>query len=1186
MVLDKPTKQMTKTRAVDEKPLKVADNAFAIVGIGMSAGGLEVASAFLRQMPADSGMAFVIIQHLDPTRESLLAELLQRETKMPLVQVKEGMRVEPDNVYVIVPAKTLLIEDGVFTLVDPKEKRGLRHPIDKFFESLAHDRKEKAIAIILTGAGSNGSAGLLDIKQAGGLCIAQDPKTAKFDSMPRHAIATDLVDYVLAPEDMPQALLDYVQHSYIADKPEAIETGSATGIDDVLNLLRTSGIHDFAAYKRTTLARRIHRRMGLAHIEDLGEYITLLNDDRQELLALGKDLMINVTAFFRDPDAWDALARDVIAPIIDNAAPEQAVRAWVTACSTGEEAYSVAMLMTEHAEASGKELNIKVFATDAAEHHLSSARKATFPGSMVEELSPERLERFFDKIDDNYYRVKQHIRERVLFAPQNLLNDPPYSRMDLVCCRNLLIYLQPQAQDKILSLAHFALREGGYLFLGNAETIGARDHLFTSISKRWRIYRRMGSARSSAINFSDWPSQGDSFTRERSKPKLVDIALKALADRFAPAAVLIDRNYCALHFHGATEEFLTQPAGSPTKDVLALAREGLRLPIRSAVQKAIESCKSTSIKTTMRLNGVAEAVSITASPVADEIDESGTILLTFARDQQTPAQAENALILPIDTVQRDDIEKQLRAAREEMHNTIEQYETTNEELTAANEEVTSVNEELQATNEELEASKEELQALNEELSTINAQLDRKIVELGNISDDLKNLLSGNDIATIFLDTDMRIKWFTPAIDRVFSLRVEDIGRPIGNFAQNFAGGGLLEKAQAAIDHLTTAEAEVESDEGRCYRMRVLPYRTHDNRIAGAVATFVDISDLKKNFSATKAEKDFSIAIVESVRTPLLVLDDHLRVQMVSSAFSSMFNVEEGASVGCLIYDVDGGRWNGPELRLLLEEMLPQHGQIDNFEMEITDADNGKRDLSLHARRIEAGEDRRAAILLSIEDVTERKADVHHRELMIGELSHRVKNTLAVVQSIASQTKRGSNTLDEFDQAFAGRLQALAMANDLVIAGAWKIVDFRHLLDRAVRPFAGSQQFVIDDGPPIKLRPQPSLTLAMIFHELATNAVKYGALSVKAGSIHITWQVETENDREELCFHWRESGGPLVTAPTRQGMGSRFIERSVAHDLQGKVELDYAESGLKALICVPLTDTIKYTGSENKTGEVP
>ncbi len=1178
----KPNKAI-EDAAITDTPAPV-DGKFPIVAIGMSAGGLEVASAFLRAMPADSGMAFVIVQHLDPTRESLLAELLRRETKMRLVQVEEGMRVEPNHVYVIVPAKTLLIEDGVLQLVEPEEKRGLRHPIDKFFASLAEDAQEKAIAIVLTGAGSNGSAGLLDIKQMGGMCIAQEPKTAKFDSMPRHAIASGMIDYVLAPEDMPAALLAYAQHSYIHDAdPEIIPASSANGIDDVLTLLHSSGIHDFRQYKRATLSRRIHRRMGVAHIEALGEYLELLQSDPQELVALGKDLMINVTAFFRDPEAWDALEREVIAPLIAKAVAEQSIRAWVPACSTGEEAYSIAMLLIENAEASGKPINIKVFATDAADHHLGAARKATFPGSMVEGLSPDRLARFFDKIDDSYYRVKPHVREKVLFAPQDLLKDPPYSRMDLVSCRNLLIYLQPPAQDKVLSLAHFALRESGFLFLGNAETVGARRHLFADVSKRWRIYRRIGPARSPAIAFSDWPTRDDTMPRAVGQAKLSDIAIKMLADRFAPTSVLIDRSYRVLHFHGVTDDYLAQPAGSPTMDLLALARDGLRLAIRSAVQKAVEDGKPVSIRATVKLAAGDQKTLVTASTVKQGDGDNGMILVNFTQDQGALALPEQAAILTTDQVLRDDIEEELRAARDEMRGTVQQYEATNEELTAANEEVTSVNEELQATNEELEASKEELQALNEELSTINAQLDRKIVELGDVSDDLKNLLMGNDIATVFLDTEMRIKWYTPAIQTVFSLIEDDIGRPIANFAQKFVGGELLEKANAAVAQLASSEAEVITDTNRCYRMRVLPYRTHDNRIAGAVATFVDITDLKRIHAESAAAKQFSDAIIETVRHPLLVLDGSLRVHEVNAAFCKMFGIDHEEANGVLVYDLDHGMWDSVELRTLLEEMLPQHRQIDDFELDMRTLAGGVKNLIIDARRIAGDDDRADAILLTIEDITDRKAGVLHQELMIGELSHRVKNTLAVVQSIASQTIRHSTSLAQFDKAFSGRLHALASANDALIEGNWKGVPLHDVMRGALRPFATGGQFVTGASPEVDLLPKASLALAMIVHEMATNAAKYGALSVPGGAVEITWRIERGDNEPLLCLYWTESGGPEVAPPTRQGQGTRFIEQSVAYELGGKASLNFAADGLNIEICFPLTEDTTRTDAANPDG---
>lgn len=414
--------------------------AFPIVAIGMSAGGLEAATAFLNAMPSDSGMGFVIVQHLDPTRESMLVDLLSRETAMPVVHVEDGMKVEPNRVHVIVPAKTLLISDGNLRLVEPDAPRGHRHPIDKFFSALAQDQKAKAIAIVLSGAGSNGTAGLADIKQAGGICIAQNPVTTKFDSMPRHAIASTMIDLVLAPEMMPEALLRYARHPYVlAPRPEIggdnETTNSAISLDDVLALLHARAGHDFSQYKRNTLSRRVHRRMGLAQLEDLGQYLDLLAREPDEAAALVQDLLIHVTAFFRDAEAWEALDAKVIAPMVESAQTGQSIRVWVPACSTGEEVYTIAMILIERCEAANKDIAIKVFGTDTAEHHLSEARKATFPGSMVESLPSERIERFFDKLDDNYYRIKPAVRDKVIFAPQNVLKDPPYSRMDLVSCR-------------------------------------------------------------------------------------------------------------------------------------------------------------------------------------------------------------------------------------------------------------------------------------------------------------------------------------------------------------------------------------------------------------------------------------------------------------------------------------------------------------------------------------------------------------------------------------------------------------------------------------------------------------------------------------------------------------------------------------------------------------------------------
>ena len=863
---------------------KTNEGSFPVVAIGTSAGGLEATTRFLNAMPADSGAAFVIVQHLEPIRKSLLAELLARQTEMPVVEIEDGMKIEPNRVHVIIPAKTLLIEDGVLRLVEPAEPRAQRHPIDHFFTSLAQERGAKAVAILLTGAGSNGTAGLLDIKQEGGLGIAQDPQTAAFDSMPRHAIAAQAVDFVLPIEQMPDTLLTYFAHSYIKDAPEVIaqpEDGQAS-LDDVLSLIRARSGHDFRQYKRSTLARRTHRRMGLARAETLDDYVAELRKDAEELSALTNDLMINVTGFFRDPDAWEAIDGEAIRPMVEKAGQGQVVRVWVPACSTGEEAYSIAMLLAERCESAGKGLSVKVFATDVADRNLTAARKGCYPASMVESLSPERLKRFFDKKGDTY-QVKPDIRETVLFASQNLLQDPPYSKMDLVSCRNLLIYLEPDAQDRVLSLAHFALREGGYLFLGNSETIGTRDHHFATLSKRWRIFRRVGPARSSTIDFSVWASRDDArIERPPAGPKLADIAVRSLAERFAPAAVVIDRNYRIHHFHGVTNDYLEQPDGAPTLDLLTLARNGLRMTIRRVVQKAIAENKAATL---VAAHGAAGEVAVTADPLPTRGDTEALYVVTFGSRQNIAAPPRRAKA-PVGD-QSKEFEEELKAARDELRGATEQFETANEELKAANEEITSVNEELQATNEELESSKEELQSLNEELNAVNSQLERKLAELEQSSDDLRNLLAGNEIATVFLDAQLRIKWFTPAIQSLFDLIDQDVGRPIANFTQKFGSSDLIGKAQAAIERLVSAEEEVQADDGRCFSLRVQPYRTRDNHIAGAVATFVDISELKANQARIARARDYAETIVQSIH------DAHLQRFVIAAALNQLVQWRSG-----------------------------------------------------------------------------------------------------------------------------------------------------------------------------------------------------------------------------------------------------------------------------------------------------
>lgn len=1139
---------------------------FPIVALGMSAGGLEVATEFLKAMPPDSGMGFVIVQHLEPTRKSLLAELLGKHTTMPVIEVKDGMAVQANHVYVIVPAQTLLIEAGILRLSEPAEPRGLRHPIDNFFSSLAMDRKTGAIAVVLSGAGSNGSAGIQDIKLSGGMCIAQTPETAKFDSMPRHAIASGAVDYVLAPADMPAVLMRYAHHPYIeGDATETIASASKSTFGDVLTLLRARSGYDFRQYKRTTLTRRTHRRMGLAGLESFDDYLVKLRDDPAELQSLVRDMMINVTGFFRDPEAWEALDREVIGPLVQQATPDQAIRAWVPACSTGEEAYTIAMLLAEHAETPEKGLQAKIFATDLADSNLAAARRGIYPGSMVESLPPERLDRFFEKTGESY-RIKREIREAVVFAPQNLLADPPYSKMDLVSCRNLLIYLDTDGQNRVLSLAHFALREGGYLFLGNAESVGQRDHLFSIVSKRWRIYQRTGGRETKAIDFPIWPPV-QSPERETSKPKLADVAVQALADRFGPASVVIDRHYRIQHFHGTTVDYLTQPPGPPTLDLMAMARDGLALAIRRAVKLALEDNAAAKSVATRAKTG---RVEVTASPLGGR-NGDGLMLVSFSpvrKGAQSPAAPRTN---KAKSERERDYDDELKEARDELQAIAEEYETANEELKAANEEATSVNEELQATNEELESSKEELQSLNEELNAVNAELEHKVAELDETSDDLRNLLSGNDIATIFLDTHTRIKWYTPAVTRLFDVLDTDIGRPIANLAQKFVDGDLVGKARDAIDRLATSGEVVQADNGRIYSLRVQPYRTRDNRIAGAVASFVDVTELEQSQSRIAEARDYAEAIVRTAHDPMMVLGDDLRIRSANPAFYRCFRTDAKHTEGYLVYELGNGQWNIPQLRRLLEALLPTATRIDEFEVEHDFPEIGHRWMVLNAQRMPGHGDRPDLILLAFDDTTERKQAERHREMLITELSHRVKNSLAVVQSIATQTLRNSKTLEEYDNAFTGRIHALGRAHDIVLNSGFQHIALGSIVDQALEPFRANGRIEIAESPPVELDPVVSQSLTLMLHELATNALKFGALSTGAGMVSLDWRIDANDGHRRVVITWIESGGPAVTAPDRTGNGTRFIKGSVRYELRGDANLDFRSEGLRATIAFPLKD---------------
>jgi two-component system CheB/CheR fusion protein len=840
---------------------------FPVVGVGSSAGGLEALKKFLTATPPNTGMAFVLIQHLDPTHESLMVDLLARYTTMNVVQIENDMPVEPDRIHIIPPGTSLTIKNGVLLLGKPIERRGMRMPVDNFFMSLAEDQQENAVCIILSGTGSDGTLGMKEIKARGGLAIVQDPETAQYDGMPRSAIMTGLVDYILPVEKIPETIVGYVRHSLKLDRlAEPLLTEAEEQLHRILTLLHVRTGHDFRYYKKNTLVRRLQRRMTVKHITSLGEYLEHVQKVPDELEALDKDLLISVTMFFREPEVWEALQETVIPKLIDRCSENQPVRIWVPGCATGEEAYSLAMMLVEEAERRKRECPVQIYATDIDKEALEIGRRGVYPENIAEQVSHDRLSRFFTRDANGMYQVNKRLREMVVFAPQNLISDPPFSKLDMVSCRNVLIYIQVELQKKVIALFHFALRDGGFLVLGNSESVGTRTDLFEPLSKRWRIFRQISAVGRIPLDLPlslELGRRPGDYLYKPAVPlatRYAEIAKGQLIQKFTPPSVLVNSRYETLFFSGVTRDFLAIPEGAPTDNVIDMADPGLRPKLRTALYKAGTENREVVLGGIRLSHGDrSRTVKLTALPVIEGKEEASLFLITFEYEPlQGPGPVPRPEIISEESVIRS-LEEELKRSREELQATIEQMETSNEELKASNEEVMSMNEELQSSNEELETSREELQSLNEELSTLNSQLQDKVNELEVTTDDLNNLLTSTTLATIFMSQDFRIKRFTPAATQLLNLIPGDIGRPMVDITRKFTDDALFDDATSVLHSLIPVTKEIRSDDGKWFQRRILPYRTQDSRIEGVVVTFSDITGIK---TSERRIKQYA-AIVES-----------------------------------------------------------------------------------------------------------------------------------------------------------------------------------------------------------------------------------------------------------------------------------------------------------------------------------
>ncbi|MBB4288721.1 two-component system CheB/CheR fusion protein [Rhizobium leguminosarum] len=1024
-----------------------------IVGIGASAGGLEAFKAFFSHMPSDSGMAFVLVQHLAPDHRSMLSELLGKTTSMLVTEAVDGMTVIANQVFVIPPNATLTIESGVLRLEVPAPPREHRRPIDTFFSALADDQGENAVCIVLAGTGSDGALGLSAVKENGGLTMAQ----AEFDhsakgGMPHSAVATGFVDEVLRAEEMPARLKSHFLHlQHVASQKHADGTrlDATEHLPTIAKLLRAKVGHDFSNYKERTFTRRIQRRMQVLQVDSVSVYTARLKDEPHELDLLFRELLIGVTQFFRDPQYFESLQNLAITKILDGKAANDTIRVWVPASASGEEAYSIAILLKEAIDRRGLPLKVQVFATDIDERAVTFGRAARY--SNTTGLSLERLGRWFSEDGGEFCPIKE-IRDMCIFSVQSVVKDPPFSKLDLVSCRNLLIYMDAALQDRVLKTFHYALKSGGLLFLGPSEGVTRQSNYFSSLDKKHRIFQRrdvnavIPDLRRSGAAVVTNATLDDARVNYTGEDRIARKARHAM-EKYSPAYLVVEGNGDIVQFSGGEAgRYLEPSSGTASLNLFVILRKSLRPIVRAALRTAIAT-KGPVIQDGigLRIDGRNQTVTVIVEPIP--ATEPGICLVVF-RDTGPSG---HATTVP-DESSDDDIravEHELRTVKTQLLSTIDELEAANEELKSATEEYQSVNEELQSSNEELETAKEEMQSVNEELQTINAEMAAKNEALARVNSDIKNLLDSTEIATLFLDNELRIKSFTPRMTGIFHLRDEDRGRPITDIVTLLDYHDLRRDVMEVVSERSILEREVHlTCESTTFILRIRPYRTVENTIDGVVLTFVDISGRKE---------------------------------------------------------------------------------------------------------------------------TER-----HTALIMNELDHRVKNILAVVSSVVRQTLKSSETPAAFAASVEGRITAIANAHSLLtVEGGRSEAFLRDLVRRELSPYDERGMNINVGGPEVTLTPRAGLTLALAIHELASNASKYGALSVDSGHLSATWSVDGNATHPKLIFVWAETGGPSVGLPTRSGFGTKLIDRTVSHDLDGEVKREFLPSGVHCTIEIPLTSEIGH-----------
>jgi two-component system, chemotaxis family, CheB/CheR fusion protein len=959
---------------------KAADTLFpAVIAVGASAGGLEAFSQMLDRLPPSPNVAFVFVQHLSPQHESALATILSARTALPVVQATDGIQIMTNHVYVMPPNVHMEVINGRLNLLPRPHDRSQFTPIDIFFESLARWAQERAIGVILSGTASDGAIGIKEIKGVGGITIAQTPESARYDGMPRAAIATGMIDLVLTPQEIGEHISQVRDHPYLAQKVEDDGRDALVPTEeqfrDLFGLLRRASGIDFKQYKVPTVRRRLLRRMALHRLTDVAAYLRYMRDHPPEATALSQDLLIHVTRFFRDPDSFKALEAHAL-PEMTLERHDETIRIWVPGCATGEEAYSVAIVLLEALGEGVAERQVQIFATDVSDGAIDQARTGTYPFNITVDVSPERLKRFFTKADGGY-RVSKVLRDMCVFARHDLARDPPFSRLDLIVCRNVLIYFDPTLQKKLVSLFHYALKPRGFLMLGAAETTGSQA-AFTLVDKKWRVYKKVpgGAAVAFALPSDRQPevparSHAGHAPRFEGRP-VHEEAIRVILDKYGPPGVVVDANLEIVHFRGRTGPYLEAAIGEPSLNVLKMARGGLLYPLRSALSTARRKHRSVRKEGVLvQRNSEWRAVNLEVLPLGTPRGEYYLILFESPAAPSSKTKGKRASAVgrvqardPAADVRVADLRRELASSRDYLQSIIQELEAANEELQSANEEVLSSNEELQSTNEELDTAKEELQSTNEELNTVNDELHSRNEELARTNSDLVNLLGNVDLPIVIVGEDMAIRRFTPAAEPLFNLIPGDIGRFIGHINPNLVFDDLQRLIRTTIDGQSQQVHEVRDRDGRWFSLRIRPYKGVDNRLEGAVLSAVDIDETRRYQRQVERSREYLMTVVEAVNQPLLVLDEDLDVLTANDSFYSTFDISRPQAEGVSIYELIDGRLNVPELHTLLAAAskgdTPQHLTI---KQEVPSA--GVKRVIVNARRLGL-DDARHWILLVME----------------------------------------------------------------------------------------------------------------------------------------------------------------------------------------------------------------------------